>query len=58
MLGTVAFPRARKPGVEEGTQLGQGSRTMVQGQQDQVRSMLLYQSWRMEPHFPSCSDAD
>lgn len=41
MPGTIAFPRAHKPGVEEGTQLGQGSRTVVQGQQDQARKYAL-----------------
>lgn len=41
MPGTVPFARAHKPGVEKGTQLGQRSRTMVQGQQDLARKYAL-----------------
>lgn len=37
MPGAVPFAREHKPGVEKGTQLGQRSWTMVQGQQDPAR---------------------
>lgn len=51
MPGTAAFPMAHKPGVEEGAQLGQGSRTMVQGQQDQARKYALVSGLEDEATF-------